>query len=291
MGSVANQLPAWGNLFGPQWMGLTPQIKDWCDIERDLQVSFTIGPGVTFEGPTSLVVSIESDADVVWGFWEYVCTSPNVGAQAPDLRVRVRDGEGRLLTPEYVDVLDVIGTLPVPLGARATTQIIFDLMNLGTVTIAGQFILKCVKRSPCPGNNPLKVDYAPLYQRYSVAPPGFHDEAATYYYEIALAAAGSVRQIPLVINNDADFMWRALAGDGSRGVFTITLYDSDAVQMCNVATPYENLTGGVAGSHSTRWPEISVPAGGVACFVDAFNLTNSAKTLKLALRGCKRFRV
>jgi hypothetical protein len=289
-------LAVWPNVFAPEWMGFTPPVSGVSDIETDLILPMTLTSGQVLSGSNALQLPIDSDADALLREIRYVFVGANPGALLTDMRVRLRDGDGNLVTSDYIYAADLAGSVGPVLGLRKGSVLLFELQNVGAATINAQFILKCIKRIQGPAVKVLASPYTPLYKQYSTPPPGYHDEGYSYYYEIPLTLALPARRVPLQTDNDAPFFWRATAGDGSTFFANVTLYGpSDVALQSRVMgveapiTPYENLFPGF-GAQAPNYPEIEIPVGGVV-LIDAvlFPGGPATGTLKLELRGVKRY--
>jgi hypothetical protein len=217
-------LAVWPNLYAPEWMGFTPPVSGVSDIETDLMLPISIASGATLSGSNALQLAIGADADVLLREIRFLFTLPLGGSILTDLRVRLRDGDGNLVTSDYIYAADLAGSVGPVLGFRKGSVLLFEFQNVGVGTINAQLIFKCIKRVPGPAVKVLPSPYTPLYRQYSTAPPGFHDEAYSYYYEIPLTTALPALHFPLQTDNDAPFLWRASAGDGSALFANVTLY-------------------------------------------------------------------
>jgi hypothetical protein len=283
-------VPVWGNCLCPEPFGFTPLMKGYTDLDSDISLEISIDSGVTLEGTTALPLDIDEDGDVIVREFQFAFVGDNLGVALSDLRVRIHDGDGSLVTLEYVTLIDIMGTVP-QWGVRRGAQLIFDLRNVGGATITGQLILKTVKRVACVNPTPAVIPYVPMYRRFSDPPAGYHDEAYSLYYEIPLTVARpSVVQLPLPNDIDADFIWRGLGGNGEVALTQIRLYDANNVPLFDSLTPYECATSRNPGAFAPFSSEVVIPRGGVV--YGDFSLAPGAvvpQTVKLSLRGVKRF--
>jgi hypothetical protein len=288
---VGFSLPRWGNVLAPQWMGLTPLMRDVADLEADLAVPISIAAGVTLDGTTALVLPIDDDADVLCRELQWIFIGPNPGVVLSDLRFRLHDWDGSLITLEFCDMMDLVGTVGPPLYLQKGTQIIIDVMNVGVATITGQLIFKCVKRLPCLNPDPIVQPFTPMYRRYSTAPAGYHDEPYRLYYEITVPAGPPVLQLPLPNEKDGSFVWRGISGNGAALSTVIRLYDPGNVPLFDTRVPYAPATSRRPGAAAVIWPEIEIPLGGVIYGDFALAPTVvGTQTVKLCLRGVKRIK-
>jgi hypothetical protein len=281
-------VPVWGNPLAPQPFGFTPMMALFTDLDSDLSLPISIAAGETLEGINSVPLSIDDGADIIVREFQFAYIGANAGVNPTDLLIRIHDGDGSLVTLEYVTLIDIMGTVP-QWGVRRGAQLNFDLRNVGAATITGQLIVKTVKRAPCSNPAPAVIPYVPMYKRFAPAPKGYHDEAYSLYFEVPLTSV-PLTQFPLANDIDADFIWRGLGGNGLIAQTLLRLYDSNNVPMFDALTPYECATSQNPGAFAPFSAEVIIPRGGV--IYGDFALAPGAsypQTVKLSLRGVKRY--
>jgi hypothetical protein len=128
--------------------------------------------------------------------------------------------------------------------------------------------------------------YCPLVDKYPSLPSGFEPHWYVHYYEIAVAANQTISRYPLLIDTDADFMWRALKGSMDFQ-FTLQFYDPYNNKLAFGVDLAENLLS--IAQPGLFWPEVSCPRGSVIQ-VDITEYTGVAGMLKLCLMGIKIYR-
>lgn len=287
--SLANAVPRWGNVLAPQWMGLSPLMSHYTDVDAVLTLPVAIAAASVLEGSNALVLQIDTDADCLCREFQWMYIGTNAGVVATDLRFRIRDTDGSLVTLEYCDMIDLLGSLP-PLYLRRGSQLIFEVQNVGAADITGQFILKCVKRTLCENPAAIVQDFKPVFKRYAAAPAGFHHEFYRLYFELTLSNGTPIYQLPILNDPDAEFRWRGLAGNGAALSTQLRLYDSNNVPLFSDFTEYEAVASRHAGSSAPLWPEVVIPASGVV-YID-LRLAPGAgapQVVKLAMVGVKRY--
>jgi hypothetical protein len=302
-----NGLNGWPNPFSPQWMGFTPALVGYRDVEIDLALPvFSLTAGQMLSGGNALQLPISGDADHLLYEFKLFLSVP--GGLVSDLRVRMRDGEGNLITSDYVQAIDLAGQFGPALRLLKGSTVLFEVQNVGTVTLTAQFILRCVKRVPDQAEQGLMPNYKPMYDQYSKPPAGFHDESYSYYFEFVVNFGVPAVKFPLATESDADFLWRATAGNPrtsstALGISSatkqtvITLYDPNGQPLTsrNVGsevpiTPYESVLSGWPGRATPIYPEVLIPRGGVIS-VDVLSspFFFATTTFQIELRGVKRF--
>jgi hypothetical protein len=119
------------------------------------------------------------------------------------------------------------------------------------------------------------VSYIPQF----LAPPtpkGFKDEEFEYYFDatntpglIPLLSGQSIAQLPLQLQDDAEFIWRAFQISGNSGPLCVRFYDPfgnqlSAVQLeCDRAySATENGPNPIGRLPVVFEPEVHCPAGG-----------------------------
>jgi hypothetical protein len=317
---MASSAPRFGNIYAPPWVGFSPLLPGFCDTEFDNAVPNIPGTSIfvahggaiqigTLQNSQQLFIS--SDADEVVREIQIIPLPPITAGAAvnpSDLRVRLRDGDGKLITSDFMYAVDLCGPLCPGLSLRRGTVVLIDLVNMNAaIDLNVQLIFKTVKRTACePTAQPMVPAYCPLYRRYSKPRAGeeFHD--SEYFFEFTTTGARDFFRIPLLVDNDADFLWRGLTGDlnvpsntiSPVGNVALTFYDPNGTQLVKVPTgglltPWNSPIAGMfrecllsngGGRPAPQWPEIRIPAGGG---LDADLSFGAAATLRFSLRGVK----
>jgi hypothetical protein len=310
-----------GNIYAPPWMCVSPMIAGYDDIEFDIDLSGgqlgvnnppvvnvpanTVQLGTATNGQQ---LQLDSDYDFLVREFQFVVFPPTDAVVQPsDLRVRIRDGFGRLVTSDFVQVQNLNGQLPIVWANKKGGVITFDFQNVSGSTIAVQPVLKGWKRMPCPGKPAIPTAYVPMYKRYAYPlGQGVKLEDFEYYFTFTQAAAGDLLKIPLQTDNDADFLWRAEQGDFNTanndvavvGNVGIRFYDSNGVALSiagltcpwgsqNVGQFRESILSSGGGRPAPIYPEILVPRGGV---IEVDLSFGAAATCRFSLRGVKVYR-
>jgi hypothetical protein len=303
-GTLAN-----GNIQAPPWMMLSNVVGGVQDAEYDLtpQVAVTIGAAVSSSVATFLFgnqLPIDSDDFLVREIQWYVTASD--GALNPqDLRVRIRDGDGRLFTSDFVQICDLTGPLCPPWPLCRSTNLLFDFQNVNATT--GATITVCLKgwkRRPCPSQQAIISPYVPMWKRYTVpADPSVELDDFEYPFTFSSSVAQDLLKVPLPTDNDADFLWRGLAGDWNTDTNDVAVVGSVAVTFYNqgslplnqfgLVNPWGSLQAGEfrelvfssgGGRVAAFFPEILIPRGSVALVDLSFG---GPATLRFSLRGMK----
>lgn len=294
-----------GNMYAPPWCGFSPVLRGIRDLEYDLDLPpVTVGAGLVSRNNQ---LPVDADADFLVREIQFLVVGFTGSAPAPsDLRVRIKDGDGRLMTSDFVPILDLNGPLVIPWPLRRGCVLVIDFLNLHAIaesTATVWMLLKGWKRKLCP-DDPLEIasSYIPMYRRY-VRPDGANDlEPFAYTFDFN-NAAGDILKTPLQTDNDADFLWRGLTGDWNTpnndvqtvGDVALTFYDVDGVPLNqtglavpwgspNAGEPRETLLSNGGGRPAPQFPEIFIPRGGVVQLDLSFG---SAQRVRFALRGVK----
>lgn len=303
-GPTSAGFPAFGNIFCPAWMGFSPILAGIRDIDYDL--TFLSGPVTVAAGKLSRgnQMPVDSDADYLVREIQFSILATAEGLANPhDMRVRIRDGDGRLLTSDFVPVLDMNGPFPVPWPLRRGAVLIFDFLNLGAVSETVGVLLKGWKRLTCDDPRDVPAPYQPLYSRY-LQPDATNDlDDWEYPFSFSSSGAGDQLRVPLQTDNDADFLWRAIAGDWNTvngdvatvGNVGLTFYDVGGLPLSQypLTNPWgsnqcglfrESLLSNGGGRPSPFYPEIFIPRGGVVLVDLSFG---APATVRFSLRGMK----
>lgn len=309
--SASSPFPPFGNMYAPPWCSFSPVLKGVRDQEYDLDLPPVVVPAGTlpaggFSRGNQLAVDV--DADFLVSEIQFLIVT-SVGAVLPsDLRVRIRDGDGRLFTSEFVPIFDIMGPLAPPWPVRRGSVLIIDYQNLqaggerNSATV--WMLLKGWKRKLCP-EDPLEIasPYTPMYRRFLQRDPLNDIEEFAYPFTFTQAAAGDLFKIPLQTDNDADFLWRGICGDWNTANNDVQVvadvglvfYDVDGVPLLTypLMNPWGSLNAGGfrqiilsngGGRPGPQFPEIFIPRGGVLQLDVSFG---SAQTVRFSLRGVK----
>lgn len=261
----------------------------------EVNLRYTYGPSFTVAAGTVLYdqpIPINSNADFITREFAFDIGAANPGT----IRVRFKDMSGQRQSRDMLAIEELRGPLPLSWRLPRVGQIKVDIQNTGGSDISVQVILKGVEvfqplgiNTCMPGFEP--EDYVPLYERYSIPPPGWHDEPSDQYFEITRTASQNrinVLQMP----TDADFYWRGITGYNNTGdgVGLLKLLFSDAWdnQLSSAAILQGNEIG-VAPQARPVYPEVCCPAYSILN-VQATEYTANACKLRYALRGVLRYR-
>ena len=253
-------------------------------------------------------LQLDSDYDFLVREIQFAVFPPASSVQPSDLRVRIRDGFGRLVTSDFVQVQNLNGVMPMVWGLKKGGVLTFDFQNVNSTTaITVQPVLKGWKRMACPGKPAIPTAYVPMRRRYAYPlGQGIKLEDYEYYYTFTQAAAVDLLKIPLQTDNDADFLWRGIQGDFNTanndvavvGSVGLRYYSADGVAMSvtglvcpwgspNVGQFRESILSSGGGRPGPMYPEILVPRGGV---VEVDLSFGAAATCRFSLRGVKIYR-
>ena len=310
-----------GNIYAPPWMCVSPSIAGYQDIESAVSLptgdvlgrlnavsvaAASVQLGSTTNGQT---ITLDGDYDFLVREMQF-CVFPvaDEAFEPTDLRVRIRDAFGWLVTSDFVYCQNLCGVLPMIWGLKRNGVITFDFQNVNaTDAINVQVVLKGWKRQACPGKPAIVSPYVPMYKRYFV-PPGSGMELADFEYYVTFTAtgAGDLLRVPIRTDEDADFLWRGLQGDWNTatndvavvGNVGLRFYDSTSVPLSvtgttnpwnssNVGQFRESLLSSGGGNVAPMYPEILIPKGGTAEVDLSFG---AAATVRLSLRGLKVYK-
>jgi hypothetical protein len=299
--------PPYRNPYCPPWMAFSPVLKGIRDYEFDLDLPPVAVPaGGAVRG---LQLPIDNDSDYLVREIQFVIVAAEeVTPPAPaDLRVRIRDGDGRLFTTDFVPILDLTGPLAPPWPLRRGCVLIIDYQNLGgggegSATV--WMIVKGWKRIECPGD-PLEIalDYKPMYQRVYDNWAGQDLEDFEYPFRFDSDGVEDRFKLPLQTDNDADFVWWGITGDwntANNDVAVVnnvglTFYDVEGLKLVqapllnkwsspNCGLFRESVLASGGGRPAPFYPEIFIPRGGVVQLDISFG---AAATVRFSLRGFK----
>jgi len=299
MGS--STVPVFGNIFAPEWMGWSRILPNIRDVERDIDLpSTTVPTGGTVR---NLQLPIDTDGDYLVREIQFVIFADNIQIAPDAVRVRIRDGRGKLITTDFVPVLDMNGPIVPPLPLCAGEVLYVDFQNVGVNDCQVWMTLKGWMRTTCtaPGFEP---KYVPMYRRYSVPQTADPDDFE-YPFTFTSSGAGDFLRQPLQTDNDADFLWRGLTGDWNTdnndvpvvGQVALTFYAPDQVPLSQteLANPWGSTQAGEArelilpsggGRVFPIYPEIFIPRGGILLVDLSFG---AAATVRFSLRGVKLY--
>lgn len=116
------------------------------------------------------------------------------------------------------------------------------------------------------------------------------DLSFDYVYQVDLTANQALRDQIIPIQNDADFIWRALILTSFTGAFQIRFSDSQGTYFSNSYLNYANFLSGSARVPFPIMPEVLFPKGG-KIGIDITDLSGGTNSIELLARGVKRFNV
>jgi hypothetical protein len=312
-----------GNPYAPIWAGVTPVIPGYCDVEFDCDpMTVTIAAG-QFSYKNQIL--IDDDADYLA---REIFAMPIAGStpgvsdtiNPQDLKIRIVDGDGNFITSDWVTANDLcmpVGPSCLPL--RKGCIVYVDLWNQGDATLIVQMGFKGFKRFPCNNEQGPIPKFRVLSDLYCKQWAGARFEEYEFFFEFSNGASaffppwsknlqpitpnGIFRQIPLSIDNDADFLLRGVTGmfmstDGPTNVleqFFLRFYNPVIVAMANevprlgsVPTPAgpgaEIVLSNGGGRMVPVFPEILIPRGSNFNVDIALQATD---TVQFSLRGLK----
>lgn len=296
--------PLFGNILAPPWMGWTPVLPGIRDIERDIDLPLVTVPANSIVRGQPL--AIDTDGDFLAREMQFVVFVTDGAVQPGAIRVRIRDGAGRLITTDFISILDLNGPMFPMLPLCKGSVLIIDYQNVGSTTATVWLLFKGYQRSQCADQSSFTPNYTPMYKRYSV-PAAADIDDFEYPFTFTSTGAGDLLRIPLQTDNDADFLWRGLTGDWNTanndvavvGNVGLTFYDPQQVRLGQVGltTPWNSPNAGLfrelvlpsgGGRVSPQWPEIFIPRGGVLLVDISFG---AAETVRFSLRGVKLYGV
>jgi hypothetical protein len=301
-----------GNIYAPPWFCVSPSIAGYEDISHDVDLptvsvaAASIQLGTPANGQT---LSLDGDYDFLVREIQF-CVFPVADEtfEPSDLRVRIRDAFGRLVTSDFVYAQNLCGVLPMVWGLKRNGFLTFDFQNVNASNaIQVQTVLRGWKRRACPGKPALISPYVPMYKRYAVpTDKGIELDDFEYYNTFTATEAGDLLRVPIQTDNDADFLWRGLQGDWNTanndvavvGNVGLRFYDQNSVALSVTGTtnPWnspsvgqfrESLLSSGGGGVAPMYPEILIPKNGT---VEVDLSFGAAATVRLSLRGLKIYR-
>ena len=301
-----------GNIYAPPWMCVSPAIAGYEDIQFDLDLPLVTIPASTVQlgSPTNgQQLAMDHDYDFLVRELQFpVFPVSDESFEPTDLRVRIRDAYGRLVTSDFVWAQNLCGALPIIWGLKKSGVLTFDFQNVNADNaIQVQPVLRGWKRRACPGKPAIVSNYIPMYRRYSVPQgQGIILEDFEYYFTFTSTGAGDLLRIPLQTDNDADFLWRGIQGDWNTanndvavvGNVGLRFYGPNGVSLSvtglgnpwnspNVGQFRESILSSGGGMVAPMYPEILVRAGGVIEVDVSFG---AAETVRFSLRGMKIYK-
>lgn len=302
----AGGLAPMGNIYAPEWFGFSSVLANI----RDTEFSYDL-PAIAVAGQAYSLgnqMQIGGDADFLAREFEFVVIASTAGTGTPapsDIRVRLRSGDGRMLTTDFVPIVDLNGPIAVPWPLRKGSIVLVDYFNANANNTTSEtvwMILRGWKRKPCSDPTEAHAPYVPMYQRYAQL-PGSDMEDFEYPFTFTSAGAQDLLQQPLQTDNDADFLWSCTVGDfntanndvATVGNVGLTFYDTDEVPLSvrsqinpwgspNVGMFRENILSSGGGRPMPFFPSILIPRGGVVLVDISFA---AAATVRFSLRGQK----
>ena len=306
MSANPSPFPPFGNMYAPPWYGFSPVLKGIRDMEYDLDLPPVTIPTNGFSRGNELPV--DNDADFLVREIQFVVVATTGTPALPsDLRVRIRDGDGRLFTSDFVPILDLTGPLVPAWPLRRGCVLTIDYQNVATAAESSAtvwLLLKGWKRRLCPDDTFEAVSpYVPMYKRF--LPPSASNDIEDFEYPFTFTSAtiNDQLKVPLQTDNDADFLWRGITGDWNTanndvatvGGVGLTFYDPWGVPLVQapLMNPWgsmrsggfrETILGNGGGRPAPFFPEILIPRGGVVQVDLSFG---GVEVVRFSLRGMK----
>ncbi len=224
----------------------------------------------------------------------YVCSIRHLGTDF-GYTMRFRNGDGRYLsyTGLQGDSSGQEFPLEPPMRIPAGGRIGIELINGGLTSVSTVISFVGFRKfyePPEDGMNP----YASPADLGLIGdtPAGFRDEPFIYTFDVAsIAASSAPGQLPVKIDADADFIWRAggfTAEDGVSTAVRLRFTDGQGRYRMNSRIPVGMLFTQGLGDFAPIFPEIHLPASSVV-FFDIENTDVGAITnFQLAMMGVKR---
>ena len=277
--------PRRGNPLAPEWMLPSFELP-FCESEFVYSKVFTILAGAEL---TDQVIAVSADAPFMIRsieFWQQTA-----GADDTGLQVRFRDGQGKRMSREYCNYLDVAGALTPVQPMAAGSQFGLDFLSSSASTIIVQVTLRGVKRGPPVTVDPrlaaLDQEYMPLWRRYSAPMPNEYDRAFDYYFEIETAASAII-STALLMDDDADFYWRSFTGAVVGAGCQVTLQFNDQVGNTLSVGQVTDVNYFDTQQGKPLYPELYCPYG---CFLAlrGREVGGAGGVVQLNLKGVKRY--
>jgi hypothetical protein len=137
-----------------------------------------------------------------------------------------------------------------------------------------------ILRAAAPGSQQrqfgaVEMSYRPQFVM-DPTPPGFEDEEFEYYFDSVntpglkpLSSGQAVYRVVLQLQNDAEFIWRAIQISGNLGPLQIRFYDPYGNELSAVTVEADRAYSAVEQGNApigrlpvTFEPEVRIPAGG-----------------------------
>jgi hypothetical protein len=296
-----------GNIYAPPWMSISPSIAGYTDIEFDIDLpTVTVQPSSILSNQT---LQLDGDYDFLVREIQFVVFPvADESFEPSDLRARIRDPFGRLITSDFIQVQNLNGALAIVWGLKRQGQVTFDFQNVNAENaISVQTILKGWKRKISPGAPAIRSPYVPMYRRYALPiDQGVHLEDYEYPFTFTASGPGDLLRVPLPIEDQADFLWRGITGDFNSinndvavvGSVGLRFYDYTGTPLSivgltnpwgspNVGQFRESILSSGGGRPAPMYPEILIPKGGAAEVDLSFG---AAATVRFSLRGMNIYR-
>jgi len=221
----------------------------------------------------------------------YVCAISNLGSPV-GFTMRFRDSEGRYLTNTPLQGVNTAQqlTLEPPMRIPEGGRIGIELVNGTLVDVQTSLLFvgfrKFYEDRMNPFSSPAELGVV------GDTPAGFRDEPFVYNFDVAsIAGSTAPGQLPLKIDADADFIWRAgafTADSGTATAIRLRFTDGQGRYRMNTRIPIGLLFGQTLESNLPIFPEIHLPASSVVYF-DIENTDVGAITnFQLSMMGVKR---
>lgn len=308
MGNLQNLLPRVSNPYAPIWVPFSPQRPGFRDEESDIRIPLNV---TVPAGSTSLanVLAFDDDADFfVTEFW--TLPQPQDANIAPtDIRIRIRDNDGRFYTDQFVTAMDINGPLAPPQPVKRGSVWLIDFMNVNaSLAIEVIFVVRGYKRRLCENvSEAVESADRPMRDLYAQPRPGETFRDFEYPVILSNATDNTYLKLPVQTNNDADFFWRGVSGQYANpqndaatipGNVAVVFYNPNNLSLSDGAFPspitgfgelHESVLSAGGGQLAPHYPEVFVPRGGVIQLDVYFNPSNAPGSLnfKMLLRGVK----
>ncbi len=116
------------------------------------------------------------------------------------------------------------------------------------------------------------------------------DLAFAYTYDVVLDASEALQDQVVPIQNDADFLWRALYLTAFTGAFKIRMSDSQGTYFSNGYLLHATFLSGDVAVPWPAFPEVLFPKGG-RIGIDITDLSAATNTIQILYMGVKRFQL
>lgn len=277
--------PRRGNPLAPEWM-LPSFSLPFCEREVVYAKEFTITAGA--ELPDQVIAISASSAFSIRSieFWQ-----DTAGADDTALQMRFRDGQGKRMSNEYCNYLDLAGPLTPVQPMAAGSQFGIDFLSSSASNITVQVILRGINKGKSVTVDPrlwdLDQEYLPLWRRYSAPMPGEYDRAFDYYYEIEVAGNDIISSF-VAMDDDADFYWRNFTGAVVGAGCQVTLQFSDHVGNTLSQGQITDVNYFDSNQGKPMYPELYCPYGAVLG-LRGLEVGGVGGIVQLNLKGVKRY--